>query len=157
MFILSVNFKFQQFMSYHKNKIQIIENPVWTVLIFLISNQRSTASCCIMPSNISSRLLYCKTCKRLNRHSRLEQYSPHTSPHFLCVTCEVCNDVWFICAMHNRRWAKIIKLTNFPSPPRPVRRLMWHPPCPGQQQRASQSCQILNLQNSNRHSRSLTR
>ena len=59
-----------------------------------------------MPSTISSRLLYCKTCKRLNRHSRLEQYSPHTSPHFLCVTCEDCNDVWFICAMHNRRWAK---------------------------------------------------
>ena len=59
--------------------------------------------------------------------------------------------------LHNHRWAKIIKLTNSHSPLRPVRRLMWHPPCPGQQQRASQSCQILNLQNSNRHSRSLTR
>ena len=59
-----------------------------------------------MSSDISSKLLYCKTCKRLNRHSRLTQYSPHASPHFLCVTCEDCNDVWFICAIHNRRWAK---------------------------------------------------
>ena len=58
-----------------------------------------------MPSALTSKLLYCKTCKRLNRGSRMTQYSPHASPHFLCITCEDCNDVWFVCAMHNRRWS----------------------------------------------------
>lgn len=65
----------------------------------------------IMPSTISSKLLLCKTCKRLNRHLR-----PHASPHFLSVTCEDCNDVWFICTMHNRRWTKskcTIAIENF--------------------------------------------
>lgn len=60
---------------------------------------------CSMPStSLSSKLLYCKTCKRLSRQSRKTQYSPHASPHFLCITCEDCSDVWFICAIHNRRW-----------------------------------------------------
>ena len=60
---------------------------------------------CSMPStSLSSKLLYCKSCKRLSRQSRKTQYSPHASPHFLCITCEDCSDVWFVCAMHNRRW-----------------------------------------------------
>ena len=54
--------------------------------------------------NISLRLLLCKKCKSTNRRSCASQYSPSVSPYFLCVSCEFCNEAWFICPIHNRRW-----------------------------------------------------
>ena len=54
--------------------------------------------------NISLRLLFCKKCKSTNRRSCASQYSPSVSPYFLCVSCEFCNEAWFICPIHNRRW-----------------------------------------------------
>ena len=58
-----------------------------------------------MSSTTALKLLYCKTCKCVNRQSRVVPYSPHASPHFLSVTCEGCNDAWFVCSVHNRRWS----------------------------------------------------
>ena len=54
--------------------------------------------------NISLRLLFCKKCKSTNHRSCASQYSPHVSPYYLCVSCEFCNEAWFICPIHNRRW-----------------------------------------------------
>ena len=53
---------------------------------------------------VSSRLLFCKKCKNTNRHACASQYSPGVSPYFLCVNCDACNETWFICPIHNRRW-----------------------------------------------------
>ena len=54
--------------------------------------------------NIPSKLLLCKKCKRLNPRSSLSRYSSGESPYFLVCSCPGCNETWFLCPLHNRRW-----------------------------------------------------
>ena len=53
---------------------------------------------------IHSRLLYCKKCRLFIPRSCLTSHSSMTSPYFIMATCESCYEVWFLCALHNRRW-----------------------------------------------------
>ena len=54
--------------------------------------------------NIRARLLLCKKCKHVNPRSALTPFSSRESPYFLICTCVTCDEAWFICPLHNRRW-----------------------------------------------------
>ena len=54
--------------------------------------------------NIAIRLLLCKKCKRTNRRNAATPHVSGVSSYYLCVRCAFCDEVWYICSFHNRRW-----------------------------------------------------